>query len=215
MGTRPIPRMLVGRPGVPILGDLVGGIAMFFRSGFDTEFVRTAYRARERPIFRSEWDAWGHCAIAAAATAEGSELVTWLAGGVREMIQDRTGGQDTGPAWTGVDSYNQAVGRSLGAGLVGFTIPAAIREATAAYLAGRLRIGPSRDLVWVPWVGSGARGTNWTTPIAHEGTLWVSRRESGNVTHLNDWMEAVNPGDRGTARGPGRLPRTPLPTPSS
>lgn len=191
--------------GIPIIGSL-SGLASFVAAGLDRDFLQAAFHVRRRPIFRSEWDAWGHCAIAIVETLADSETMAWAVGGLREWWQDHVTGQDT----TGIDSYNQAVGRSLAHGIepdewfiTDFHVP--FRCATQAFLGGRLRVGPDRETVWSPGPQEGADTTIWIEPATSRcsGANWAptSLRTSGR-----SWLEVIDPGERGLARGPGRQP---------
>ena len=81
------------------------GSGVVWRQGF----LEHAHGLRQRPIFRAEWDAWGHCLTAAMTASRGTSAEAWALGEGREAVQDIFG-QDSHED----DSHNQGVGRAIG-----------------------------------------------------------------------------------------------------
>jgi hypothetical protein len=202
--TRSIARFDVSDLRVPLIGTLVGGLAGMIGSGvvWRQGFLEHAHAVRRRPIFRSEWDAWGHCMTAAMTASRGTSAEAWLLGEGREWVQDHTTGQDSHAE----DSHNQGVGRAIGSRLGWASADVLIRESLQAYDEGRLRIGPDRETAWLPWCGDGFRGT-----VRHEGRRWFNAH-GRLVGNPGEWVEAIDCGPRGRTVG-GHLdyPRTPIP----
>jgi len=205
--TRLLQRMVPGSAGhVPLLGGIAGGLYGAFAAGlaYQGQFKAEVQAARSRPVWRSEWDAWGHAVIGAYTTAAGSEGEAWAYGSTVEAARE-------GLRFIGVmehdsydtDTYNQAVGRDIAIRHGGEDL---IVACTQAYLSGRLMVGPGREAVWLPWMPA----RDWATVILHESRLWVSAEGSNELDPAN-WVEAVDPGARGLARGRDRHPDSPLP----
>lgn len=200
----------VQRQGLPVIGTALGGIIAMIRSGVTDRrgFLEAAYEARQRPIFRAEWDAWGHAVCGAGAARAGTEAEAWLLGTMREDFQDLFG-QDS----SAQDRHNQAVGRSLvshdwvrSAGPEP-DVGGILARCTEAYLQGRLRIGPDRATAYVSWLPS---DSDFVIVRTHEGAMWCPRR-GRFVADVGEWVEAVDPGPAGLANGSGRSPTTPMP----
>ena len=102
------------------------------------------------------------------------------------------------------DTYNQAVGRDIASriGSSGDLIGAC----TQAYLSGRMVVGPGREGVWLPWMPP----RDWQSVVRHEGRSWISAEGSMELDPVN-WVEAIEPGERGLARGRNRRPDSPMP----
>ncbi|HWA58699.1 MAG TPA: hypothetical protein VG692_15675 [Gemmatimonadales bacterium] len=95
--------------------------AQFFRDVSQLEYTaenqrRNDFRSRDSWEMRL-FDAWGHCFMGAAATRDLGEPGAWFLGGGSEVLHE-------GLSWLTIgllghdsiqqDTYNQAVGRSLG-----------------------------------------------------------------------------------------------------
>lgn len=206
--TRSLARWDVTDLRVPIVGTFVGGMAGLIGSGvvWRQGFLEYAHGLRQRPIFRAEWDAWGHCLTAAMTASRGTSAEAWALGEGREAVQDIFG-QDSHED----DSHNQGVGRAIGSRLGWASSEVLIRESLRAYEEGRLRIGPDRETAWLPWCGDVFHGT-----VRHEGRRWFPANgpnARGDITgDVGNWVEAVDCGPRGRTVG-GHLdyPRTPIP----
>jgi hypothetical protein len=178
------------------------GSGVIWRRGF----LEHAHDLRQRPIFRAEWDAWGHCLTAAMTASRGTSAEAWLLGEGREYVQDIFG-QDSHED----DSHNQGVGRAIGSRLGWASADVLIQESLRAYDEGRLRIGPDRATAWLPWCGDVFRGT-----VRHKGRRWFPANGPNArgefVGEPGQWVEAVDCGPRGRTFG-GHLdyPRTPIP----
>ena len=209
----------------------LAGIAMLFRSGraiFD--FGDWACRLTRRPVFQAEWDAWGHCFIAAGTTYYGSAAGAHSFGEINESFRDLTawlgvGEHDSGPE----DRHNQAIGRGIGQELLSepsmvVTVDDIDHWCRQAYLEGRLLIGPDRRTAYTPCLPC------FLPPLIQDGRRWLPQRDVGSQSFMQGraavlflelpreadcWVEVVEAGRRGTARGPTERPTRriePLPT---
>ena len=145
---------------------------------------------------------------AASSAGLGGEGHAWLLGTGIELLREllRVFGLDHDSYEQ--DTYNQAVGRQLatqyGAGMTSF--PLIVHDTTQAYLQGRMRVGPERQDVWLPW----AAGNDFHHVHRHENRDWIP--EHGVFESApQHWIEAVDCGPNGLARGSGARPSTPLP----
>jgi hypothetical protein len=208
-GNRAVTRLLQreGSGTMPIIGAAVGGIGAMIDAGIvhQGQFKADVQAARGRPVWRAEWDAWGHAVVAAFTTAVGSEGEAWLFGSAAEVAREGLRGLGVMEHDSySQDTYNQAVGRDIASrfGPSGDLLGAC----TQAYLSGRLMVGPGREGVWLPWMPP----REWRPVFRHEGRSWMSAEGSFQVDPAN-WVEAVEPGERGLSRGRDRRPDTPLP----
>jgi hypothetical protein len=205
--TRLLQRMAPGSAGhVPLLGAVAGGLYGAFAAGlaYQGQFKADVQAARSRPVWRAEWDAWGHAVTGAYTTSAGSAGEAHALGSTIESAREglRGLGIMEHDSYT-TDTYNQAVGRDIATRHGGDDLIAAC---TQAYLSGRLMVGPGRDAVWLPWMPA----RDWAPVFRHESRSWVSAEGSYAVDPAN-WVEAVDPGERGLARGRNRRPDSPLP----
>ena len=73
--TRLLLRMAPGTAGhIPLVGAVAGGIYGALAAGlaYQGQFKAEVQAARSRPVWRAEWDAWGHAVTGAYTTAAGS-----------------------------------------------------------------------------------------------------------------------------------------------
>ena len=80
--------------------------------------LRNDFRSRDTWVM-DLFDAWGHCLCGAASTRDIGETATWFLGGGYELLHEGISQITIGLVEHNSysqDSYNQAVGRSIGAG---------------------------------------------------------------------------------------------------
>jgi len=189
----------------------LGGIVGFVMAGGvdQGQFKRDIYAARHRPIWRAEWDAWGHAVCGTCSAGLGGEGHAWLFGSGAEHLSELLRvlgirGHDSFRE----DSFNQAVGRGIARRTgMGASAPELIRACTQAYLAGQMLVGPAREDAWLPWLGD----REFFEIRRHEGKYWVANHAGPLSGSPAEWVEAVDPGERGMAQGSGRRPGTPIP----
>lgn len=192
------------------VSSALGGLIGMISSGIVDQgrFKRAAHAARQRPIWRAEWDAWGHAVCAASSASLGGEGHAWLFGQGREELQELLAGLGLEHDSYAQDTHNQAVGRQIAVRLGGgSSLESVVGACTEAYRQGRLRIGPARDDAWLPWCGD----NDFHAVHRHEGACWLPATGTYQSAPEN-WVEAVDPGPRGLAPGSGRRPSTPLPS---
>jgi hypothetical protein len=189
---------------------IMGGIAGLVRSGVtdQAQFKRDVYAARERPVWRAEWDAWGHAVCGACAAGFGGSGHAWAAGDGMEGVSEglRVLGIREHDSFR-EDRYNQAVGRAIGRRMSGASADELVRACTQAYLGAQMLVGPAREGAWMPFLGE----SEFAEARRHEDTYWVPARAGTVSMDPQNWVEAVDPGERGQPRGTGRHPASPLP----
>jgi hypothetical protein len=186
-----------------------GGLAGMISAGVTDQgqFKRDVHAARQRPIWRAEWDAWGHAVCGAFAAGIGGSGHAWALGGGIEAMSE-------GLRILGIrehdsfreDTHNQAVGRAIGRRMSGASADELIRACTQSYLGGEILVGPAREDAWLPHLGA----NDYEVVRRHENRYWIPNRANQTVDP-SEWDEAVDPGERGQARGTGAHPSTPLP----
>jgi hypothetical protein len=189
----------------------IGGVIGFVMSGAvnQGDFKQAVHSARQRPIWRAEWDAWGHAVCGACSAGFGGSGHAWLFGSAHELISElgrvlHISEHDSYRE----DTYNQAVGRAIAQrGGMGSSGPELIRACTQAYLGGQMLVGPAREDAWLPYLTD----TQYAAARRHENRYWVPNHSGNPTGNPSEWAEAVDPGERGQARGTGAHPHTPLP----
>ena len=189
----------------------IGGVIGFITAGAveQRQFKAAVHAARGRPVWRAEWDAWGHALCAASSAGFGGEGHAWAFGEGAELTREALRGlQIMDHDSYEQDTHNQAVGRQLATqnGAGGASLDELVRACTGAYLQGRMLVGPEREDAWLPWCG----GNDYVPVRHHEDRDWIPESDNWHGDP-GLWTEAVDPGPRGLAVGSGRHPSTPLP----
>jgi hypothetical protein len=212
-----------GRGNAPV--SPFGGVVGLMRGGkLKFDFLDWAFRRTRRPIWEAEWDAWGHCLCGAFATFYGSRSGALFFGELHEDGMDWLAGapsvfgveHDSGPE----DRHNQAIGSMVGQEMkcrdyVMSVSPNDIDQwCRRAYLDGRLRIGPSRRNAYTDAM------PQYLPPVPEQGRLWlpigpgewhsIEEYIEGLRPETQYWVEVIEPGSHGEARGPTAHPERPL-----